>query len=57
MTPMPSAVTMEPNTEPMPPMTTMAKTMITRLEPMPEFTCRMGAASTPVKAASAMPAP
>ena len=52
---MPSAVTMEPSTEPMPPMTTMANTMMTRLDPMPEFTCRMGAASTPVNAASAMP--
>ncbi len=43
--------------EPMPPITTTAKTTMIRLEPMSGETCMMGAASTPAKPASATPKP
>ena len=41
--------------EPMPPITTTAKTVMMRLEPISGETWMMGAASTPAKAASATP--
>src|SRR3569832_2323036 len=48
---------MEPKMEPMPPMTTTAKTTTTSEEPISGDTCTTGADSTPASAASAVPAP
>ena len=41
--------------EPMPPITTTAKTTMIRLEPISGETCITGAASTPAKPARATP--
>jgi len=46
-----------PMIEPMPPITTTAKTTMMMSDPMIGLTCRMGAASTPAKPASAAPKP
>ncbi len=43
--------------EPMPPMTTTAKTTMIRLLPINGCTCRIGAARTPANPASATPKP
>src|SRR5690606_26277194 len=42
MMPRPRPVTIEPRIEPMPPMTTTAKTTMIRFEPISGETCRMG---------------
>ena len=57
MSPSRRPVTMAPMIEPMPPMTTTAKTTITSEDPIKGLTWTTGAASTPASAASPTPAP
>ncbi len=47
----------DPNTDPSPPITTTANTVMMRSEPISGLTARIGAASTPANAASAIPNP
>jgi hypothetical protein len=54
--PISSAATSAPRIEPMPPMTTTTKQMISTDCPMPGYTLLTGAATMPAKAASATPA-
>ncbi|MNT88527.1 hypothetical protein D3C72_2291020 [compost metagenome] len=54
-TPRPSPVKIEPRIDPMPPITTTAKTVMIRFWPISGETCITGAASTPANAARPTP--